>query len=46
MVKILRDLCLRQPDLPLVPSICKKLVTRLADEESSIKVLSKNLIAK
>jgi hypothetical protein len=38
VVKILSDMCLGQPQLSLVPTICKKLVTRIGDEDESIKV--------
>jgi hypothetical protein len=38
VVTILRNMCLGQPHHSLVPTICKKLVTRIGDEDESIKV--------
>jgi hypothetical protein len=40
VVTILRNMCLGQPHHSLVPTICKKLVTRIGDEDESIKVPS------
>lgn len=37
VVTILRNMCLGQPHHSLVPTICKKLVTRIGDEDESIK---------
>ena len=38
VVTILRNMCLGQPHHSPVPTICKKLVTRIGDEDESIKV--------
>ena len=37
MIKILRDICINQPDFPKTTEICVKMIRRISDEEG-IKV--------
>ena len=37
VIKILRDICINQPDFPKVTEICVKIIRRISDEEG-IKV--------
>ena len=38
MIKILRDICINQPDFPKATEICVKIIRRINDEEG-IKVI-------
>ena len=37
VIKILRDICIEQPEYPKIPEICLKIIRRINDEEG-IKV--------
>ncbi len=39
MIKILKDVCVLQPDFPKITDICVRILRRIADEEA-IKVFS------
>eukprot|EP00850_Spirogloea_muscicola_P012614 SM000082S22856 [mRNA] locus=s82:288368:298855:+ [translate_table: standard] len=39
VIKIIRDICLHQPNFPRKVEACRKLITRINDEEKSIQVL-------
>ena len=38
VIKILKDICVLQPEFPKIDDICVRIIRRIGDEEGGIKV--------